>query len=284
MSTPGHPKYGQHYTAAEIHDLFAPKTESVDTVKEWLHDAGIHSDRISQSVNKQWMQFDASVEEVEGLIQTEYYHYEHLSTGKTNIGCDEYHLPGHVTQHVDYVTPGLKLLTPSRPRDGIEKRTFGVTGQKGKKPQPPLKKALPMALSELLALLLKTICQQSIIPECIKTMYNITEPTKAAAGNQLGIFEDLNDKYSQTDLNEFFLTLSPNIPQGTHPTLHGIDGATAPADVSMAGPESDLDFQISYPIIYPQNPILFQTDDNVYEANYTYEGFLNNFLDGIDGG
>ena len=44
-----------------------------------------------------------------------------------------------------------------------------------------------------------------------------------------------------------------------------------------------MDFQISYPIIYPQNSILFQTDDDVYEANYTYDGFLNNFLDAIDG-
>lgn len=39
--------------------------------------------------------------------------------------------------------------------------------------------------------------------------YNITTPTKAAPGNELGIFEDLNDKYSQTDLNLFFLTLAP---------------------------------------------------------------------------
>lgn len=51
----------------------------------------------------------------------------------------------------------------------------------------------------------------------------------------------------------------------------------------QAGPESDLDFQISYPLIYPRNSILFQADDPVYEANYTYEGFLNNFLDAIDG-
>ena len=53
--------------------------------------------------------------------------------------------------------------------------------------------------------------------------------------------------------------------------------------MTSAGPESDLDFQISYPVIYPQNSILFQTDDDVYEANYTFEGFLNNFLDAIDG-
>ena len=29
--------------------------------------------------------------------------------------------------------------------------------------------------------------------------------------------------------------------------------------------------------------MLFQTDDPVYEANYTFNGFLNNFLDAIDG-
>lgn len=50
-----------------------------------------------------------------------------------------------------------------------------------------------------------------VAPHAYKRLafYNITAPTKAAAGNQLGIFEDLNDKYSQTDLNEFFLALSP---------------------------------------------------------------------------
>jgi len=41
--------------------------------------------------------------------------------------------------------------------------------------------------------------------------YNITRPTKAAAGNELGIFEDLGDMYSQTDLNEFFLALAPYV-------------------------------------------------------------------------
>ena len=197
---------------------------------------------------------------------------------------DRYHLPEHIREHVDYITPGLKLLTPSRPRDDpeLEKRIFGVT-TKGKAITKPKIKAMPDSLTNILAKPLSAICQVAAIPLCIKTLYNITTPTKAAAGNQLGIFESLGDKYSQTDLNEFFLTLAPNIPQGTHPTLDGIDGATAPVDVTMAGAESDLDFQISYPIIYPQNSVLFQTDDNVYEANYTFDGFLNNFLDAIDG-
>lgn len=83
--------------------------------------------------------------------------------------------------------------------------------------------------------------------------------------------------YSQTDLNEFFLTLQPRIPQGTHPKLEGIDGATGPTTVTNAGPESDLDFQISYPLIWPQNSILFQTDDDV-SASTAYVDSLSSKL------
>lgn len=114
-------------------------------------------------------------------------------------------------------------------------------------------------------------------------MYSITNGTRAAPGNELGIFEDLGDHYSQQDLNTFFKAVYPQIPQGTHPTLKGIDGATGPVAVAEAGGESDLDFQISYPIIWPQNSVLFQTDDDVYEAGYDSIGFLNTFLDAIDG-
>jgi len=44
---------------------------------------------ISQSINKQWMQFDASMEELEALLRTEYHVYEHSDTGKTTIACDQ---------------------------------------------------------------------------------------------------------------------------------------------------------------------------------------------------
>lgn len=77
--------------------------------------------------------------------------------------------------------------------------------------------------------------------------------------------------------------MSDEVHEAMEPSLTILSGGTAPANVLQAGPESDLDFQISYPLIYPQKAVLFQTDDPVYEANYTYEGFLNNFLDAIDG-
>jgi tripeptidyl-peptidase-1 len=75
-----------------------------------------------------------------------------------------------------------------------------------------------------------------------------------------------------------------NVPVGTVPTLKSVDGGTAPGpDSQTPGAESDIDFETAFPLIHPQGAILFQTDDNVYENNYTFTGFFNTFLDAIDG-
>jgi tripeptidyl-peptidase-1 len=288
------PNFGNHYSAEQVAEIFAPSQDTVDTVRGWLEAAGIASHRVSQSVNKQWLQFDAKAKEVEGLLKTKYHVYEHTATGKANIACEQYHVPEAVQEHVDYITPGIKLFATGgkgaarHDPKKYEKRTFGVTGSEA--PLPPLKKPMPISITEVKNKLASNttnpelaLCDVVVSPACIRAFYNVTKPTKAAKGNQLGIFEDLGDVYSQEDLDEFFKALAPEIPQGTHPELRAIDGAVAPVPVTEAGAESDLDFQISYPLIYPQNTVLFQTDDPVYEANYTFEGFLNNFLDAIDG-
>jgi tripeptidyl-peptidase-1 len=72
-----------------VHDLFAPAKDSVDGVRSWLEESGIPADRISQSVNKQWIQFDADAEEVEKLINAEYYMYFHAESGNSHIACRE---------------------------------------------------------------------------------------------------------------------------------------------------------------------------------------------------
>jgi tripeptidyl-peptidase-1 len=71
-----------------VADIFAPSQTTVDAVRDWLISAGIAAERISQSVNKQWMQFDASTIELESLLNTEYHVYEHSATGKTTLACD----------------------------------------------------------------------------------------------------------------------------------------------------------------------------------------------------
>jgi len=35
------PKYGQHYTAEEVHDIFAPSLSAVESIRDWLVASGI---------------------------------------------------------------------------------------------------------------------------------------------------------------------------------------------------------------------------------------------------
>lgn len=49
----------------------------------------------------QWVQFDATVSEVEDLLFTDYFYWEHSSTGSENIAAEEYHIPAHVQTHID---------------------------------------------------------------------------------------------------------------------------------------------------------------------------------------
>jgi tripeptidyl-peptidase-1 len=99
----------------------------------------------------------------------------------------------------------------------------------------------------------------------------------------LGIYEE-GDYYAQEDLDLFFANFTPYIPQGTHPSPAFIDGAEAPTDTANAGGESDLDFELAYPLIYPQTITLYQTDDLYYATNLNAtSGSFNTLLDALDG-
>ncbi|RJE17197.1 hypothetical protein PHISCL_10466, partial [Aspergillus sclerotialis] len=115
-------------------------------------------------------------------------------------------------------------------------------------------------------------------------LYNITDGDKSVAGNELGIVQSLGDVYSQEDFDLFFTSVAPQIPTGTHPNLKAIgDIVDVPTtDVSKSGSESSLDFEVAYPIIWPQNTVLFQTESESHD-NHTYGGFVNNLLEAIDG-
>lgn len=88
-SNPYSSRYGQHLSIDEVHDLFAPTEKGVNDVRSWLESAGIAKDRMTQSANKQWIQFDADAEELENLLRTKYYVYSHAETGRSHVACRE---------------------------------------------------------------------------------------------------------------------------------------------------------------------------------------------------
>ncbi|KAK6354539.1 hypothetical protein TWF696_003682 [Orbilia brochopaga] len=320
ISDPASPKYGKHLSDHEVIEMFAPSEESKDAVLKWLHSFGISPERISISRNKQWIQFDARVVEAEALLHTTYHIYEHEPSGRINIACDQYHVPEHVKQHIDYITPGIKLfhlsgpLSPEReekrkkraaqpePRAASEKASKSSSDHIGFHVVKPIfKSAGDLITSILYDLSIKSprsrqLCSrtndQIVSPYCVKELYGINTtslPKKGAVdpNNKMGIFQSLGQRYSPLDNEAFNSMISTGIPPGEGtPELRSIDGGPGRATLlplRPAGAESNLDIQSSQHIIYPQSHVVFSVDDQPTQENYYYQGFLNNFFDGIDG-
>ncbi|CAK4033881.1 aorsin [Lecanosticta acicola] len=278
VSHPTSSNYGRHWTQEQVIEAFQPSNETLSAVLEWLTSSGISKSRIKHTENKQWLAFDATVQEAENLLHTTYHEYELDQEGHSMIGCEQYHVPKHLSKHVDFITPGVK-------RSQMRKRGFGKPGLG--RPfgwKKPFQHPAPDMVHDYNEL---ETCDVAITPACLQALYHFTPPNSQAQvspNNSMGIFEE-GDYYSQKDLNLFYSNFTRYIPNGTHPILDSIDGGQAPVTVADAGGESDLDFELAIPIIYPQTTTLYQTDDPYYAQGYSESatGIFNTFLDAIDG-
>ena len=204
-------------------------------------------------------------------------------------------MPRHVREHIDYVTPGIRLrqdpglvrqVKSRSGRSSVTKRSDRATNT-GVKPIGDGSRLSTQAAT--LPPLNSSVCGQYVTNECIRSQYRIPKGTKAAPGNELGVFESLNQHYSKDDLDTYWKTLYPDIPAGTYPQEENIDGAFGAATQdSEVGAEANLDFEAAWPLIWPQKAVNFQADDNVIEINQTdintpYLGFWNTFFDALDG-
>jgi len=118
--------------------------------------------------NADYLQVDSTVAEAEQLFKTEYYAYEHTMSGKMSIACDEYHLPAHLTSHIDFIKPGIKLMHGKATRSNLDKRGFRTSAKSGFS-GPLVNPVVPQIVNSTTAEML-SLCDQYITPPCIATM------------------------------------------------------------------------------------------------------------------
>ncbi|RFU78327.1 serine endopeptidase [Trichoderma arundinaceum] len=286
VSDPSSESFGKHLSQDEVHELFAPTHETFDAVHSWLVESGVNATDIRQYVNKGWLAIDLPVSHIENLFLTQY--HEHEREGVIKIGCDQYHVPKHLAEHIDYIVPGVKLSPPMVKRS-MERRadTSSHNHRKGWKPKqmPPellslSKKPLP---SPKLPANLQD-CARNFTAVCYRALYQIPAVNIPVAGHEPAVYES-GDTFSQEDIDSYFQKYAPYIAKGTHPKVLSIDGGQAPvpADSEFNTGESDIDIDIIQTLIWPQSMVLYQVDDRLYTTANDYSGFLNNFLDALDG-
>jgi len=286
VSHPESPRYGQYLSPEEVHDLFAPSQDTVDAVRDWLLSAGIDDRLIAHSDNKGWLAANIPAEDFEGLFLAELHEYEHASSGSIKIGCDEYHVPDHLAEHIDFITPGVKMSATLKKRNLKERRSatlakspkkFALEGSSASAAWPPAAaQSLPADVQN---------CGNSITPPCWRYLYGLPVGHINDSVNDLGLYEQ-GDYFAQGDISKYFATFSPNVPPATGPKVLGIDGGSAPVaqNSPLNGGESDIDIDITISLVYPQTVVVYQVDDaNYAPAEVAVDNTFNTFLDALDG-
>lgn len=99
VSEPSSSSYGQHWTAKQVAEIFAPSDESHEAVRQWLESTGISRERVETSQSLGWVTVKATVEEAERLLKTKYHLFEHES-GVPHVACEAYFVPENIAHHI----------------------------------------------------------------------------------------------------------------------------------------------------------------------------------------
>ncbi|PMD54431.1 tripeptidyl peptidase-like protein [Hyaloscypha bicolor E] len=294
VAHPDSPDYGKHWSKEKVADMFAPTTEAVSAVMEWLHASGIDPSRIKMSNSRNWLNFNATVAEAERLLRTEYHLYKH-EMGHNHIACESYSVPHHLTDHIDIVTPTvhfdtrigstrktihhqnlpepiLELNRRMAKRDFSSRPLHGTLGSELDASNPKHGAEIKNALMTL------ENCDTMITPACLQALYNAPPNALSIPNNTLGVVEYTPQAFLQSDLDMFFKQFSPK-QVGVSPNTNLIDGATIQTknqSFSFNG-ESALDLQFAMSLIFPQKVTMYQVGDLVNGGSF------NNFLDALDG-
>ncbi|KAL3423267.1 Aorsin [Phlyctema vagabunda] len=294
-----HPKsenFGKHWSPKQIAETFAPSDATVTAVLDWLSGAGIANERVKQSQGLNWMNVNVTVSEAESLLQTKYWQYVHVGSGKQHVACDEYSIPAEIQEHIDFITPtvhfDVKVNNPKKKKRTMDKRgreilarqisaighqvTAGTGTDVGSPDDGSLPK--PGALVSQLSSATTDNCDVSITPDCLRALYEIPTNYTVAEGNSYGIVEYSPQAYLPEDLDLFFSEFAPEL-NGSRPIFESIDGGILQTEVESFNynAESDLDLEYAMALVSPQEVTLYQTGDLLEGASF------NDFLDALDG-
>jgi tripeptidyl-peptidase-1 len=114
VSNPESPNFGNYWTGKQIEQFFSPQEHTVDSVRTWLHDAGIDQSRHIMAHGRGSLLFHATVMEIEALLNTKYYLYQNKETDEFSVSCDEYSVHHSVRDHVDFIAPTIGFPAPKR--------------------------------------------------------------------------------------------------------------------------------------------------------------------------
>lgn len=156
VSTPSHPRYGQHLKRAELKELIKPRAESTDAVLNWLKESGVASDDVEN--DGEWINFIAPVSTAEKMMDTTFKTYQSLVRDDIKkIRALQYSVPKEIREHIDMIQPTTRF-------GQIRPQASQVHDKEIIQNSVSVKAAAPNAT-----------CNNQITPQCLKDLYNFAD-------------------------------------------------------------------------------------------------------------
>ncbi len=122
-----------------------------------------------------WLKVNITVSEAESLLQTQDNIYTNVETGIDHLACEDYSLPAHLREHVDFITPTIHFdatVKPKKQRRDLEGRSMKV------RPVTQIMPGHDVAPQPQVVYNL-TNCYQYVTPDCLRALYGVPNGTLA---------------------------------------------------------------------------------------------------------
>lgn len=174
ISTPGHPKYGQHMSRDQLKAMLRPPAAATDAIMRWLLDEGLSTKNIQKKCD--WIVFRVSAAGAERILRTKFYYYTDATGRHREIRTLHYSVPKVIHKYIHMIEPtvGFSQVQPSLyqhfltgpAKDAVAHRHHGSG-------------------------LNSTFCNSTITPQCLKDLYGLAGyKAKAAEGMHVQLFSD----------------------------------------------------------------------------------------------
>ncbi|KAH8987037.1 subtilisin-like protein [Lactarius akahatsu] len=247
VSSPGHPKYGEHLSREEVAELVAPPSDVLELANAWLEHHGVYPSTISTKHGGSWLTLTAiPVSKANELLSASYQLYQHIGTNDTVLRTLSYGLPAALVEHVQCVAPTTHFGFPRTPWQEPLMRRGGATTEQtqgtvlGGDPGTVLSSR-----------------DQGVTPSSLRSFYKTSSYVPLAAGwNMLGAAGYLGDYPSPEDLRQFMNRYRVDATSETYRVVQIQGGGYDPSSPTI---EANLNMQYTSAIAYPTTHIFYST-------------------------
>jgi tripeptidyl-peptidase-1 len=239
-STPGQSKYGKYLDVDGMNQIFAPPSDAVSSVRQWLEKSGATINSAADGV----ISFTSTVGKANALLDTKFAVY--AKDNDLRLRTQSYSVPDSLAEHIDVITPTVYFgnIKPQRSHIGIPLESLEKFRLQHEDQDELTKRATIDPSCTYTYVSPRSGRKYTLLgPKCFQQLYNtVGYQADPKSGSTVAFSNFLNQSASYSDLALFEKTFG--LPSQNFTNLALINGGVDNQDpLTEADGEANLDVQ-----------------------------------------